>query len=156
VENYTSYEQTIQRSNILRYLLLHHYGGIYLDLDISCLQPLDNLLHVPFLTSSTSKRAVGVNNAFILAKPQHRFLDLLVHDRIASHNRGWPSPWFEAMITTGYMFISNGWMEYVEQHKRFAREDPVYLLADDNGKFKGHALGGRVTTPLFKHGSAKQ
>jgi hypothetical protein len=60
------------------------------------------------------------------------------------------------MITTGYMFISNGWMDYVKHHKRYAREDPVFLLADDNGKFDDHALGGRVTTPLFKHGSAKQ
>lgn len=153
-DNYTSYEQTIQRSNILRYLLVHHYGGIYLDMDISCREPLDNLLHIPFLTSSTSKRAVGVNNAFILARPRHPFLDELVRDRISSAYRVWPSPWFEAMITTGYMFLSNAWMEYVEQHKHRKYEDSVFLLVNGDGKYKEYALGGKVTTPLFTHGSA--
>lgn len=68
---YRGYRQEIQRSNILRcvslaqsalilnadvlpslgrYLVLHHYGGIYLDLDLRCLKPLDAFLTVPFLT----------------------------------------------------------------------------------------------------------
>ncbi|GAB7324528.1 hypothetical protein MBLNU13_g08434t1 [Cladosporium sp. NU13] len=154
-KNYTSYAQTIQRSNILRYLILHHYGGIYLDLDLTCRQPLDNLLHAPFLTSSTSKWPVGINNAFILSRPQHPFLGHLISDeRIQEHARDWPSPWLESMITTGFVFLSNAWMDYVEIHKHPSYQDSVFVLADNHGKYAEHALGGKAMTPLFEHGRA--
>jgi hypothetical protein len=122
---------------------------------MTCLKPLDDLLHVPFLTSATSTRPVGINNAFILTKPKHRFLEHVITKRIAQHDRHWPSPWFESMITTGYLFLSNAWMDYVEHHKHPKYEDSVFVLADDKGKYNTHALGGRVETPLFKHEQAK-
>lgn len=59
------------------------------------------------------------------------------------------------MITTGYMFLSNAWMDYVNHHKRRTYGDSVFLLANRDGKYKEHALGGKVTTPLFSHGSEK-
>lgn len=139
---------------MLRYLLLHHYGGIYLDLDITCQEPLDNLLHVPFLTSATSTKAVGVNNAFILSRPQHPFLADLITKRAEKHATKWLSPWFEAMISTGYIFLSNAWMDYVQHNPHPQREDAVFVLADENGEYKTHALGGTVDTPLFKHQAA--
>ncbi|KAM0704509.1 hypothetical protein Q7P35_008743 [Cladosporium inversicolor] len=154
-KNYTSYAQTIQRSNILRYLVLHHYGGIYLDLDLTCRQPLDELLHAPFLTSSTSKWPVGINNAFILSRPRHPFLGHLIRDeRIEQHAREWPFPWLESMMTTGFMFLSNAWMEYVETHKRLSYRDSVFVLADSHGKYAEHALGGKAKTSLFEHARA--
>jgi len=83
LDDYMSYKQTIQRTNILRYLVLHHYGGVYLDMDIKCLAPLDDLLHLPWLTPGAHPS--GINNAFILTKPQHPFLTFLI-SRIHSHN----------------------------------------------------------------------
>jgi len=71
VPHYLHYAQTIQRTNIIRYLLLHHYGGVYLDVDITCLVPLDTLLHLPFVTPGA--HPAGINNAFILARPDHPF-----------------------------------------------------------------------------------
>jgi mannosyltransferase OCH1-like enzyme len=58
VPHYLHYAQTIQRTNILRYLLLHHYGGVYLDVDITCLVPLDTLLHLPFVTPSGHQQRI--------------------------------------------------------------------------------------------------
>lgn len=139
---------------MLRYLLLHRYGGIYLDLDITCQEPLDNLLHVPFLTTATSTKAVGVSNAFILSRPQHPFLADLITNRAKTHAGKWVSPWFEAMISTGYVFLSNGWMHYVKHNPHPQREDAVFVLADEDGQYKTHALGGTVETPLFKHQAA--
>lgn len=34
----------IEKSDILRYLLLYHYGGVYADLDVECLRPFEPLL----------------------------------------------------------------------------------------------------------------
>ncbi|KAK3402547.1 nucleotide-diphospho-sugar transferase [Sordaria brevicollis] len=38
--SYLSYPHPVQRVDALRYFLLYHYGGIYLDLDNGCLPPI--------------------------------------------------------------------------------------------------------------------
>lgn len=58
------------------------------------------------------------------------------------------------MITTGFMFLSNAWMDYVEIHKHPSYQDSVFVLADNHGKYAEHALGGKAKTPLFEHGRA--
>lgn len=121
---------------------------------MTCLQPLDNLLHVPFLTPATSPKAVGVNNAFMLSRPGHPLLQYIVDERAASKAREYPSPWLESMVTTGSTFLSNAWMKYVQTHPHRSRTDDVFVLADKHGQYKKHALGGNVETPLFKHEGA--
>lgn len=44
LETYDSYPYMIQRCDAIRYFLLHHYGGFYIDMDIECLKPIDDLL----------------------------------------------------------------------------------------------------------------
>lgn len=41
---YRAYQRPVQRADLLRYLLLYHYGGFYADLDIVCRQSLSSLL----------------------------------------------------------------------------------------------------------------
>jgi len=36
---------TIQRIDFFRYIAIYHYGGFYMDLDMDCLKPFDDLLH---------------------------------------------------------------------------------------------------------------
>lgn len=38
---YDSYPNPVQRADLGRYCLLYHFGGIYTDIDTTCLQPLD-------------------------------------------------------------------------------------------------------------------
>jgi mannosyltransferase OCH1-like enzyme len=146
---YIRYRQTIQRTNILRYLLLHHYGGVYLDMDITCLVNLDPLLEVPFLTPAA--HPAGINNAFILARPGHPFLTKLI-EQVPKHNLTWLGlPYVENMLSTGCMFISNVWVKYMGT-KSDKCEDKVYILADENDNAATHMLRGNITTPLFHHG----
>lgn len=153
--HYEGYAQSIQRANILRYALLDHFGGIYLDLDITCLAPLDSLLHLPWLTPGAYP--AGVNNAFILARPHHPFLAELLKD-VPSRDLKWPMPYVENMLSTGCMFFTNRWMRYVrgldERLGSVLKGDRVYVLADENGNMDPHMLRGKVTTPLFAHGGA--
>lgn len=62
----------IQRSNVIRYLILYEFGGIYLDLDIKCLKPMDFFLTVDWISSPGLP--VGINNAFMAVTPGHPFL----------------------------------------------------------------------------------
>lgn len=38
---YREYPMPVQRADLGRYLLLHHFGGVYSDMDTDCLAPLD-------------------------------------------------------------------------------------------------------------------
>jgi len=121
---YIKYRQTIQRTNVLRYLLLHHYGGVYLDMDITCRVNLDPLLQVPFLTPVA--HPAGINNAFILARPKHPFLTKLI-EQVPKHNLTWTGlPYVENMLSTGCMFVSNVWVSYMRdmaQKEQKARKE---------------------------------
>ena len=102
--HYQNYGQSIQRANVLRYALLEHYGGAYLDIDITCRQPLDNLRHVPLLTPGA--HPAGVNNAFILSKPHHPFLQHVLSG-LPSRDLTWGAPYVENMLSTGCGYFGN-------------------------------------------------
>lgn len=150
--HFIGYKQSIQRANILRYALLDHYGGVYLDLDVTCRHSLDDLRHVPFITPGA--HPAGVNNAFILSRQGHPFLKHLLN-AVPSRDLNWRLPYIENMLSTGCMFFSNMWMSYTRSG--LIADDPsnaVYILADETGAIEPHMLRGVVTTPLFKHGGA--
>lgn len=44
LKTYDEYPQPIQRVDSLRVLLLHHFGGVYVDLDVECLRNVEALL----------------------------------------------------------------------------------------------------------------
>ena len=41
---YYGYEKMIQKIDIIKYVILYYFGGIYVDIDIMCIKPLDELL----------------------------------------------------------------------------------------------------------------
>ncbi|RZK46666.1 MAG: glycoside transferase family 32, partial [Pedobacter sp.] len=40
---YKSYSHVVQRADIFRIILVYLFGGFYLDMDMYCLKPLDDL-----------------------------------------------------------------------------------------------------------------
>lgn len=69
------------KADILRYELLHRHGGVYLDADFECLQPLpESLLDDPCFTAFESEdyRPGVVGNAVIGAQPGHPILSAML------------------------------------------------------------------------------
>ncbi|CAO3588531.1 unnamed protein product [Absidia cylindrospora] len=64
------------QADIIRLEMLRQYGGIYLDLDVIVMAPMDNLLnqHEFIMGQEGVDGSVGLCNAVILAKPNARFL----------------------------------------------------------------------------------
>ncbi|KAM3514411.1 hypothetical protein MY11210_001965 [Beauveria gryllotalpidicola] len=155
--HYSHYYQDIQRANVLRYAVLHHYGGVYLDLDVTCLVALDStpLMHLPFV--SPGAHPAGVNNAFIVSHKGHGFLSHLLRS-VPSHDLHWGLlfrlPYIENMFSAGCMFFSNMWMSYARTLVSGRALDKVHVLGDENGRLAPHMLRGVVTTPLMAHGGA--
>ncbi len=80
---YASCSYGSQRADFARYLILHRHGGVYVDLDMDCLRPLDPLLEgrTCVLTEEPADHAarIGrsrmVSNGFIAASPAHPFME---------------------------------------------------------------------------------
>lgn len=83
--------------------MLHHYGGVYVDLDIGCKRPLDPLLNFEVILPHTIP--IGVSNDLIFSSPKHPFMELTIHNLITfDHTYGTNYP--TVMFSTGPMFLS--------------------------------------------------
>jgi mannosyltransferase OCH1-like enzyme len=105
---YRSYPDQIQRVDAARYMLLHHFGGVYADLDVECVRPLDSLRsHAVVLPSTTP---LGLSNDFMMSLPRHRVFASLV-DALPRSLRRW-GHWFvprhfRILLTTGSLHLTN-------------------------------------------------
>jgi mannosyltransferase OCH1-like enzyme len=82
---YNSYTHTVQKSDILRILLVYLFGGFYLDLDIFCLKKLDELTNFQVVLgeektiSPEELKSLGLKHSFRIANymfgsiPRHPF-----------------------------------------------------------------------------------
>lgn len=98
---YDGYRYPIQRIDALKYFVLYHYGGVYMDLDIACRRPLDPLLGLPAWFPEASP--LGVNNDLMATEPQHPIFKKLT-DGLIAHNRNWIFPYVTIFWTTGPHF----------------------------------------------------
>ena len=65
-----------EKANIFRYEIIERFGGVYIDTDFECIQPLD-ILHIVYefyAGITTINRPSIINNAFIGARPNHPIL----------------------------------------------------------------------------------
>ncbi|CAO1620637.1 unnamed protein product [Parajaminaea phylloscopi] len=110
---FDSYPFAIQRADAIRYFVLHHYGGIYMDLDIGCNRRLDPLLRFEIILPVT--RPVGVSNDLIFASKGHPFMDQVIHNLVTFNHR-YLTHYPTVMFSTGPMFVSASYGLYVDAH----------------------------------------
>ena len=68
-----------ERADILRFELLHRFGGVYLDTDFECRQPIDPLIDgVEFFAAEL--KPGRLNNAVIGSTPGHPILERAIRD----------------------------------------------------------------------------
>jgi mannosyltransferase OCH1-like enzyme len=85
---YYSYPFNVQRWDSIRYLILYHIGGLYVDFDYECLQPLDVLLAdstccmgmEPTVNCRVHQKSLIVGNALMAAKPKHPYMAAIIED----------------------------------------------------------------------------
>ncbi|KAF1838987.1 hypothetical protein BDW02DRAFT_564318 [Decorospora gaudefroyi] len=109
LETFDGYPYPIQRADAIRYFVLHHFGGIYIDLDDGCNRSLDPLLAYPAWVRRTLP--TGISNDAMGAVPRHPFF-LKAIDSLTDYNRRWPLPYITVMASTGPLFLSIVWRHY--------------------------------------------
>ncbi|TGO22642.1 hypothetical protein BPAE_0160g00180 [Botrytis paeoniae] len=110
LDTFDSYPFPIQRADSIRYFVLAHYGGIYIDLDDGCKRRLDPLLSYPAWLRRTIP--TGISNDAMGSVPQHPFF-LRVIESLPAYNRNWGMPYITVMYSTGPLFLSVLWIEYM-------------------------------------------
>jgi inositol phosphorylceramide mannosyltransferase catalytic subunit len=107
---YDSYSHPIQRVDALRYFLLYHYGGVYLDLDLAPYRSFTPLLQFPAFACLTTP--TGISNDILGSIPHHPFYRLVI-ENLEVYNRNWLDGYVTVMYTTGPLFFSAVWIQYL-------------------------------------------
>jgi mannosyltransferase OCH1-like enzyme len=101
---YDGYTYPIQRVDALKYMVLYHFGGVYMDLDIACRRPLDPLLQFSAWWPEASP--LGVNNDLMASMPRHPIL-LEMTSRLVGRNWNLVFPYLTIFWSTGPQFSSD-------------------------------------------------
>lgn len=109
LETFEGYSYPIQRADSIRYFVLAHYGGIYIDLDDGCNRSLEPLLSYPAWVRKTLP--TGISNDAMGAVPKHPFFRRVI-DELQNYDRSWLLPYITVMGTTGPLFLSVLWRRY--------------------------------------------
>jgi mannosyltransferase OCH1-like enzyme len=99
------------RSDVLRYEILHRFGGIYVDADFECLKPIDDLLEGVECFAAWEIQDRWVNNAVMGCVPFHPFLERLIAGltESAERNRG-----FKPNRISGPRYVTPIWRKHGE------------------------------------------
>ncbi|ANB15855.1 mannosylinositol phosphorylceramide synthase catalytic subunit SUR1 [Sugiyamaella lignohabitans] len=106
---YDNYPYPIMRADVMRYFILYHYGGVYIDLDNGCDFRIDPLLAFPAWLRKTVP--TGVSNDIMGAVPKHPFF-LYVIDNLQRYNHNWLVSYITIMYSTGPLMLSVVWKRY--------------------------------------------
>jgi len=90
---YRSFPMDVQRWDFVRYLILYRYGGLYVDMDYECIEPMDSLLWnttccmglEPATHALRYRKKFIVGNALMASVPGHGYFDRIIKD-ISSGN----------------------------------------------------------------------
>lgn len=115
------YKHEIQRCDAMRYLILHRYGGWYVDADYYCNRPLNevhaNFPHDIYLVQSPNS-VIGqdedhVSNSLMYSRPNHPFWrQLLIEMEMAKNTSFLNSKHIQVMFTTGPGILNKVYHKY--------------------------------------------
>lgn len=86
---YDSYPYAIQRADAIRYLLLYKLGGVYVDLDIECLQNIELMISgqasfyiakEPAEHCTKHRKKMILCNAWMASSAKHEFLQAVIRE----------------------------------------------------------------------------
>lgn len=149
-ELYKSFSRWIQKVDMAKYLILHQYGGIYADIDIECVKNMKEVYETfPKYTGVVMyyTKPFGVATDFIIAKPKHSFMTLVVQ-RLSSAHRWYILPYLNAMLATGPVYLSARYWTFKNRQDILVLKDTKSFLAHKTGA-SWHEVDGKIIWWVF-------
>jgi len=101
---FLNYKKPIMRVDSIRYAILAHYGGVYVDVDTIALQPLEPLLQEKCVLVKDVTYFLGWNNGFMMVPPRHPLMLKCIRNL---HLAAWyPNP----ITATGPIYLTANWL----------------------------------------------
>jgi mannosyltransferase OCH1-like enzyme len=100
---YDEYPFSIQRADAWRYFVLHHIGGVYVDLDFECFRSVDSLFISGVVLSE--KDGGAVTNAIMGSEAGHPFWERVW--RQLERRKHWP-----VLQSTGPDMLTEAWRDW--------------------------------------------
>ena len=147
---YHNYPYMIQKIDLAKYIILYRYGGIYMDMDIDCLQGIsdefldDNEVILSLLPYSFEQNLffalIGhnvsekiINNSVIMVNPKNDIMLYTIEE--GKKNKDSPFYYFSKTL---YVFSSIGPICLTFATKRYAKTHPEAKVKQlDNSYFEG-------------------
>ena len=119
---YETYPEKIMQVDAVRYFILHHFGGVYADLDLECLRSIDSLLEDKQLIlgceppQHLAEHGVAEGgrilcNAFMASVPDHPFWEHVMQVLPARSDEVSP------LSATGPFFLTKAYEAYADKQK---------------------------------------
>lgn len=106
---FLAYPYQIQRVDSIRYFILYHYGGIYMDLDMGCRKRIDFMRQYNFTAPLTYPG--GVSNDVIAAVPGDAYLHQVISN-LRYWNKWMVIKYIQVMFSAGPMFLTTQYSLY--------------------------------------------
>lgn len=130
---FNSFQYNIQRVDAIRYLILYKIGGMYVDFDVECMRPHDDLISGKTCCFSMEpenhrlrfNKSVYFNNALIACIPEHPFMGKIIEmvfsyipkrQRLTMEQR-----FMEVMTTTGPLAL-------VDIYEKYSKKEQIFLI----------------------------
>ncbi|KAK9470700.1 nucleotide-diphospho-sugar transferase [Dipodascopsis tothii] len=129
LETFDKYPYPIMRADVIRYFVLAHYGGIYIDLDEGCSASLEPLLNYPAWVRKADP--TGISNSVMGSTRNHPFF-LRVLLELKKYTIDWQVPYITVMYATGPLFLSVVWKQY--KHWATNHAEQVWILMPNDAE----------------------
>lgn len=135
---YDSYPYDIMRIDAVRCFILFHYGGLYVDIDFECIQPVGPLLKnksfiiglEPISHARIHGRDFITANGFMASVPNHGFLKQIISRLKTSYPK--ISTYFDVLYTTGPLMVSKELKKYNHSDFSMLNSHIVYPFGKDS------------------------
>lgn len=111
LETYNGYKYPIQKADAIRPFILYHEGGIYLDMDFTCIKNIDKFLKkqgIYILENSHYGLTRRYTNSFMASSKNHPFWKIVMEEQIKNKEKKfYQTHHFYIMQSTGPLLITN-------------------------------------------------
>ena len=140
LDTYRSYPYDVQRADAARYFIMYAFGGLYMDMDISCKKPLESLLQKMSTMQSTPECLFGAADPagvlgieFVICRPRTQIMRLTLN-HLPIFNRYYGLPYLTVMLGTGPLFVTTVHMLHPEP-------SVATISMADRGRYFGYSVG---------------
>ena len=150
---YRTFPHNVQRWDAIRYLILYHIGGMYVDLDYECFRPFDAVLSgrncyvatEPALHADFNEVPVMLNNALMAAVPGDKFMAKVIDElkNLSLDSFAHMERWRFVLQTTGPLMLTRIYESLT--HKKRVTLLPDELFMPLTPKELTLAMNGKAT-----------